>query len=243
MACLRLAGQHPSLQLLLEHVFASCRYSAPPLDPVSVRLPQPSQLLTIPVSFAIMAMGVALMGYMCTHQALALLNNNLPIACRVSSLQSPEAVYPSLLSPVSGLACTMSHPRLAKAYYTPTWSLSHVSRSLPDCQGQWQRLFSTTHDGQSFATFMYNPWADQTIVCSLSPSLQGGCDARRCLPAGARGRSRARLWRIYQSALGTPASILRSVASGKASPVQCTARKAMRCMYEILERQACTVFF
>lgn len=45
----RLAGQQPSLQLLLEHVFASCRYDVPDLDDVSVRLTQPSQLLTIPV--------------------------------------------------------------------------------------------------------------------------------------------------------------------------------------------------
>eukprot|EP00045_Choanoeca_perplexa_P013360 m.151267 g.151267 ORF g.151267 m.151267 type:complete len:424 (-) comp16335_c0_seq9:1652-2923(-) len=78
----RLAGEQPSLQLLLEHVFASCRYDASDLDPVSVRLPQPSQLLTV--------------------SALTVLNNNLPKACR----------------------------------------------------GQWQRLFSTTNDGQSFATFM-----------------------------------------------------------------------------------------
>eukprot|EP00730_Choanoeca_flexa_P000750 TRINITY_DN10322_c0_g1_i7.p1 TRINITY_DN10322_c0_g1~~TRINITY_DN10322_c0_g1_i7.p1 ORF type:complete len:414 (+),score=85.47 TRINITY_DN10322_c0_g1_i7:101-1342(+) len=78
----KLGSAHPSLQFVTDHVFASLRYTNVPLDAASVKLPQPSRLLTIPM-------------------------------------------------------------------------LSVINASLPKhCRDRWQRLFSTTDDGQSFASFM-----------------------------------------------------------------------------------------
>eukprot|EP00730_Choanoeca_flexa_P000749 TRINITY_DN10322_c0_g1_i3.p1 TRINITY_DN10322_c0_g1~~TRINITY_DN10322_c0_g1_i3.p1 ORF type:complete len:324 (+),score=39.58 TRINITY_DN10322_c0_g1_i3:101-1072(+) len=94
----KLGSAHPSLQFVTDHVFASLRYTNVPLDAASVKLPQPSRLLTIPM--------------------LSVINASLPKHCRVGSSFSPldcRSIGHGSLLYVCHPVCNWNHPTCVHA--------------------------------------------------------------------------------------------------------------------------------